>query len=101
MLTAFSTNVLAKSGALATKYNVPAEASSRVVQASLVWNWFSDALTNARNWSQRLTTTRRFVVEEPLPAPGTAEVWVFEVQYRYGNKPFDQISQPINLTVRG
>jgi hypothetical protein len=47
------------------------------------------------------STTRRFVVEEPLPAAGTAEIWVFEVQYRYQNKPFGQVSQPLNLTVRG
>lgn len=46
-------------------------------------------------------TTRRFVVEEPLPAAGTAEVWVFEAQYRYQNAPFGQVSQPLNLTVRG
>ena len=47
------------------------------------------------------STTRRFVVEEPLPALGTAEIWTFEVQYRYQNKPFGQVSQALNLTVRG
>jgi hypothetical protein len=47
------------------------------------------------------STARRYVVEEPLPAPGTAEVWVFEVQYRYKDAPFGQVSQPFHLTVRG
>ena len=41
------------------------------------------------------------MVEEPLPAPGTAEIWTFEVQYRDQNKPFGQLSQALNLTVRG
>lgn len=45
--------------------------------------------------------SRRYNVTEPLPAPGTAEVWMFEVQYRYQNAPFGQLSQPLNLTVRG
>ncbi len=45
--------------------------------------------------------SRRYVVEEPLPAPGTAEIWTFEAQYRYQNAAFGQISQPLNLTVRG
>lgn len=47
------------------------------------------------------SSSRHFLVTEPLPAPGTAEVWTFEVQYRYQNAPFGQMSQPINLTVRG
>ncbi len=47
------------------------------------------------------STSRRFNVEEPLPASGTAEIWSFETQYRYQNLPFGQVSQPINLTVRG
>lgn len=47
------------------------------------------------------SSARRFMVEEPLPAAGTAEVWTFEVQYRYQNAPFGQVSQPYNLTVRG
>jgi hypothetical protein len=42
-----------------------------------------------------------FTVEEPLPASGTAEIWIFEAQYRYQNQPFGQVSQPLNLTVRG
>jgi hypothetical protein len=44
---------------------------------------------------------RRFNVPEPLPAPGMAEVWKFEAQYRYQDQPFGQISQPLNLTVWG
>ena len=47
------------------------------------------------------STSRRYTVNEPLPAPGTAEVWTFEVQYHYQNAPFGQISQPLELTVRG
>ena len=34
-------------------------------------------------------------------APGTAEVWIFEVQYRFQDQPFGQFSQPLNLTLRG
>ena len=45
--------------------------------------------------------TRRYNVMEPLPAPGTAEVWTFEVQYLYQNEPFGHVSQPLVLTVRG
>jgi len=45
--------------------------------------------------------TRRYNVTAPLPAPGTAEVWTFEVQYRYQNQPFGHFSQPLVLTVRG
>ena len=45
--------------------------------------------------------SRRYKVTEPLPAAGTAEVWTFEVQYHYQNAPFGQISQPLQLTVRG
>ena len=45
--------------------------------------------------------TREYVVEEPLPGSGFAEVWIFEVQYRYQNKPFGQMSQPLKLTVMG
>jgi hypothetical protein len=44
---------------------------------------------------------RNYRVEEPRPAPGTAEIWTFEVQYRYQNAPFGQKSQPLTLTVRG
>ena len=44
---------------------------------------------------------RRYMVNEPLPAAGTAEVWAFEVQYRYKNAPFGQMSQPVSVTVRG
>jgi hypothetical protein len=47
------------------------------------------------------STARRCMVEEPLPASGTAEVWTFEVQYRLNNQPFGQKSQPLNITVRG
>ena len=47
------------------------------------------------------STGRRYNVTEPLPAAGTAEVWIFEVQYRYKDAPFGQISQPLELTVRG
>ena len=45
--------------------------------------------------------SRRFVVNEALPAPGTAEVWNFEVQYIYGNEAFGQLSAPASVTVRG
>ncbi len=47
------------------------------------------------------STSRRFLVTEPLPAPGTAEVWTFEAQYRYQNAPFGRVSQPLVMTVRG
>lgn len=47
------------------------------------------------------STGRRYAVTEPLPAAGTAEVWTFDVQYHYKNAPFGQISQPLQLTVRG
>ena len=47
------------------------------------------------------STSRRYTVTEPLPAQGTAEVWIFEVQYQYQNAPFGQVSQPLELTVRG
>jgi hypothetical protein len=47
------------------------------------------------------STGRRFNMTEPLPAPGTAEVWIFEVQYRYQDLPFGHVSQPLSLTVRG
>lgn len=47
------------------------------------------------------STSRRFNVNEPLPAPGTAEVWTFEAQYRYQNNPFGHFSQPLAVTVRG
>ena len=50
---------------------------------------------------QGFSTGRRYTVNEPLPAAGTAEVWIFEVQYRLNNAPFGQISQPLELTVRG
>jgi hypothetical protein len=33
--------------------------------------------------------------------PGIAEIWAFGVQCRYQNQPFGQVSQPLNLTVRG
>ena len=45
--------------------------------------------------------SRHYPCTEPLPAPGLAEVWTFEVQYHYQNAPFGQISQPLELTVRG
>ena len=45
--------------------------------------------------------TRRYSVAEPLPAPGTAEVWTFEVQYLFQNKLFGHASQPLVMTVRG
>ncbi|MEO7933029.1 MAG: hypothetical protein ABIT76_07715 [Chthoniobacterales bacterium] len=48
-----------------------------------------------------VSLSRRYNVTEPLPAPGTAEVWTFEVQYRYQGQPFGQMSQPLALTVRG
>ncbi len=44
---------------------------------------------------------RRYNVTEALPAAGTAEIWIFEVQYRYQGEPFGQMSQPLSLTVRG
>ena len=44
---------------------------------------------------------RHYEVGEPLPAAGTAEIWSFEVQYRYKGAAFGQISQPRELTVRG
>ena len=47
------------------------------------------------------STSRRYTVTEPLPAAGMAEVWTFEVQYQYQNAPFGQVSQPLELTVRG
>ncbi|MEO6871427.1 MAG: hypothetical protein ABI233_04310 [Chthoniobacterales bacterium] len=47
------------------------------------------------------STARRFNVNEAMPAAGTAEVWTFEVQYRYKDAPFGQFSQPLNLNVRG
>jgi len=47
------------------------------------------------------STTRHFEVTEPLPTQGTAEIWAFEVQYRYKGAAFGQISQPLELTVRG
>lgn len=227
MLLSFDTNINANGGALATKYGIVAAELTRVTQARLVWAWFQDMLTAARDWAQSLTqtrdtmtsapqsaamalpggpilpavptltgppptpallepgfftffsslvarikgnenydpadgillgiegaaipapdpatdipvlsgdiftsghpeltcvkgqfqgydvwltrptqakkligfsTARRFNVTEPLPAPGVAEIWIFEVQYRYQNQPFGQVSQPLNLTVRG
>jgi hypothetical protein len=47
------------------------------------------------------SSSRHFLVGEPLPAAGTAEIWIFEVQYRYQNEPFGQVSQQLSLTVRG
>ncbi len=44
---------------------------------------------------------RRYLVNEPLPAAGVAEIWIFEVQYRYQNAPFGQMSQAMSITVRG
>ena len=38
--------------------------------------------------------------EEPQSALGTAEIGVFDVQYRYQNKPFGQLSNALDLTVR-
>ena len=47
------------------------------------------------------STARHFEVTETLPAAGVAEVWTFEVQYRYKGAAFGQISQPLELAVRG
>ncbi len=47
------------------------------------------------------SSSRHFMVEEPLPAAGVAEVWNFEVQSRYKDAPFGQVSQPFGITVRG
>ena len=47
------------------------------------------------------STGRHFTVTEPLPAAGTAEVWTFEVQYRFQGDPFGLRSDPLPLTVRG
>ena len=47
------------------------------------------------------STGRRFIVDEPLPAAGMAEVWTFDAQYRYQNAAFGLVSQPLSLTVRG
>ena len=47
------------------------------------------------------SSSRRFNVEESLPAAGTAEVWTFDEKYRYQSAPFGLVSQPLNLTVRG
>ena len=47
------------------------------------------------------STSRHYEVGEPLPAAGTAEIWIFEVQYRYKGAAFGQVSQPLDLTVRG
>lgn len=47
------------------------------------------------------STTRKFELALPLPAPGQAEVWRVQVQYRYQNKPFGQKSQIIEIPVRG
>ena len=44
---------------------------------------------------------RHFEVTEPLPAPGTAEIWSFVVQYVLQNAPYGQMSQPVTITVRG
>ena len=44
---------------------------------------------------------RKYDVGLPLPAAGTAQIWVFEVQYRYQNQPFGLMSQPVSVTVRG
>lgn len=227
MLMAFDSNIQANSGALATKYGILAAEMTRVTQARLVWAWFQDMLTAARDWAESLTQTRdtmttgaqaaleplpggpilpvaptmsgapatpaqlepgfftffgslvarikghetydpadgillgiegaelpapvaastmpvvrgdlftsghpeltcikgqfqgydvyltrpgqprkligfstgrRYNVTEALPAAGVAEIWVFEVQYRYQNAPFGQMSQPLTLTVRG
>jgi hypothetical protein len=46
-------------------------------------------------------SSRHFLVTETLPAAGTAEIWIFDVQYRYEDEPFGQTSQPISVTVRG
>jgi hypothetical protein len=47
------------------------------------------------------STTRRFELPLALPAPGQAEVWRVQVQYRYKNEPFGQKSQIIEIPVRG
>ncbi len=36
-----------------------------------------------------------------MPAPGQAAVWRVQVQYRYQNEPFGQMSQIIEIPVRG
>ena len=46
-------------------------------------------------------TARHYEVLEPLPAAGLAEIWTFEVQYTYKGAAFGQISQPLELVVRG
>ncbi len=48
-----------------------------------------------------LSLGRHYLVNEPLPAPGTAEIWSFVAQYQYQNAPFGQMSQPVSITVRG
>lgn len=47
------------------------------------------------------STSRHWTCDEPLPAAGTAEIWTFEVQYRYQDAPFGMRSTPLPLTVRG
>ena len=47
------------------------------------------------------STTRKFELPLPMPAPGQAAVWRVQVQYRYQNAPFGQMSQIIEIPVRG
>lgn len=47
------------------------------------------------------STTRKFAVPLPMPAPGQAAVWRVQVQYRYKNAPFGQLSQIVEIPVRG
>jgi hypothetical protein len=47
------------------------------------------------------SSARHYLVLGPLPPAGTAELWVFDVQYRYKNVPFGQLSQPFGITVVG
>ena len=47
------------------------------------------------------SSAREFEVPLALPAPGQAEVWRVQVQYRYKNVPFGQKSQIIEIPVRG
>lgn len=47
------------------------------------------------------STNRKFELPLPMPAPGQAAVWRVQVQYRYQNAPFGQMSQIIEIPVRG
>lgn len=56
----------------------------------------ADPLVNAG-----FSTTRDYELDLPMPAPGQAEVWRVQVQYRYKGEPFGQKSQIIEIPVRG